>query len=529
MKIPTTEQIQVSLEQFITINSMGKIIETVVKSFNGGIINDPRTNRENVAKIITNFDVLTDIYRAIPYRNSESGDTAPTTSKKQNFCIALRTGTTYSLYALGVVSGTARAEILYKDITTGGSNDLGDSGWATPTANQSASGTTDFNLFVYYKKRNLIFGGKASQYIWAFSPSGSAFSETERDLTSYTNLAQGLVHSKDDILYIPYDNKIAKLDDSTWTNTALTLPSHLFIRSIWEDGNNLMIACAPLSGVGESIIYVWDRDSSLTTLSETIKSGTEKLLIADKTDGVNISISLSGSNSTRNNDRVIFRYLNGNIPIKFAELVGGSNSTLLPIAKQVINNRLYFMMSITLNGSVRNGVWSVGRDYVNGGFSIIHERTPNNDTALSTPILYSFFFVGDYLFQSYNSSSAFALSKTNDSEAYTDSTSIIETKIYNNGDSSYTKELRTATVMFEPLPANGQVVLKYKIDAETSFTTLYTYSTDNGISHGTGNIESSSTNLSQYKEIQFRIESVGGAVITGFKFKSEIIKDNDNG
>ena len=88
---------------------MGKIIETKITRFDGGMVNDPRDPSENTARVITNFDILTDAHRMTPYRSSESGDSAPTTSKKKNFCVALRTGTTYSLYALGVVSGTAKA------------------------------------------------------------------------------------------------------------------------------------------------------------------------------------------------------------------------------------------------------------------------------------------------------------------------------------------------------------------------------------------------------------------------------------
>ena len=79
--------------------------------------------------------------------------------------------------------------------------------------------------------------------------------------------------------------------------------------------------------------------------------------------------------------------------------------------------------------------------------------------------------------------------------------------------------------MTEPLPTAGQVVIKYRKDEDlnddTTWTTIFTNTTDNSISHDAVNI--SGEVLTQYKEIQFRIESTGGAVITGLKYKYEFI------
>ena len=502
---------------------MGKIIETKLVRWDGGMVNDPRDSRENTARVVTNFDILTDSYKMTPYRSSESGDSAPTTSKKKNFCVALRTGTTYSLYSLGVISGTAKAEVLFKDLTTGASNDLDDSGWATPSNNQSSAGTSATDLFVNYKLAGLIIGARAGTNLWAFSPTGSVWSDSWQALT-YTNIAQGLVHSKDDILYIPYDNKIATYNHTgtAYNATALTLPSHLYITSICEDGNYLLIGCAPLSGVGYSVVYKWDRDSSLATLADSISWGEETLKILDKIDGIVVGISLSGGNSTRFSDRVICRYLSGDSAVKIPglEFLGGT-TTILPIAKQKINNRLYFMMQITLNGAVREGVWSIGRNNSNSPMTVIHERTPNNDTALTNGALYNFFSVGDYMFISYADNSSEALSKTDDTATYS-ATSIYESKIFNAGDSSLKKDLIGTTLMYEKLAAGASATVKYRVDGATSWTTIFTDAVDDSISHSAINIESTGATLPKdYKEIEFRLESIN-AKITAFSFMEEI-------
>ena len=496
-----------------------------VNQFNGGMVNDSRDPRENVTRVATNFDILTNQYRMTPYRRSESGDSGASTSKKENFVIALGTGTEYRLYGLGVVSGTGRAEILMKTLGTGGSGDLSDATWLTPANNAAASGTVNFDLFVYYRYTTVansrIFGASTNR-IWSYDPTSTAAFDDAGRAINYTNIAQGLVHSKDDILYIPYDNKIAKNNQGVWTDAAITIPSHLYITSICETGNFLAIAAAPLSGNGASRVYLWDRDSSLTTLSENIYWGEGIIKVLEDIDGFLIGISFSGGNSTRFNDRIVFRYWqSGPSGIEFESLIG-TTSSIMPIAKQKVNNRIYFMLSANLNGSVREGVWSIGRSSANSAFGIIHERTPNNSTALSSGLLNNFFLVGDFMFISYVDSSVYYLSKTDDQASYS-ATSIYESTInpkMTELDKMSKKQLVSVTAHYVKLPSAGQVVMKYKVDGG-SYTTIFTEigtDTVNPVFTET-TIDASGTQFTSGREYEFRLESTGGAEITGFSYK----------
>lgn len=510
---------------------MGKIKEIKIDRFDGGIVNDPRNNRENVARVVTNFDILTDKKRMIPYRDSESGDSAPTTSQKQNFAIALRTGTTYSLYGLGVKSGATTAEVLYKDLTTGGTLDLGDAGWTASGNYQSASGATDFECFVYYKKQGLIYGVRAKQYIWSFSPGGGAWTDTDSSGdfgAAATHIAQGLVPSND-LLYIPHDNKIASKDAAgAFTVAALTLPTYLYITSICEYGNYLAIAAAPISGFGNSKVFLWDTNS--TSWSEQYDWGEGDLRIIEEVNGALVGISATwgttGGSTSRFLSRVTFRRLVGNQSEVIEELTGSMPTSFvgaLPLYKQKKNNRLHFQMAITLNGTIREGVWSIGRNSQSEPFTIVHERTPNNDTALSSGILNGFYYAGDFLFQTYQSG-AFATKKTNDTASYT-AKSIYESLIFNDNEPRHKKKLLGVTVSTEFLPTAGQVVLQYQINENigtTSWVTVFTNTTDDSIHHSAVNIESSGAALPEFKEIQFRIESTGGAVITGLNFRYDV-------
>jgi len=73
------------------------------------------------------------------------------------------------------------------------------------------------------------------------------------------------------------------------------------------------------------------------------------------------------------------------------------------------------------------------------------------------------------------------------------------------------------------LPTAGQVVMKYRVNNETSYTTIFTDTTDNDITHSAVNIESSGATLPQFRELQLRVESTGNAEITGISLKWEEI------
>ena len=87
------------------------------------------------------------------------------------------------------------------------------------------------------------------------------------------------------------------------------------------------------------------------------------------------------------------------------------------------------------------------------------------------------------------------------------------------------KQLLGISATHEYLPASGQIAIKYKKDNETSFSTLTTNTTDGTIRTTAINDANKST-LPKFKEITFRIESTGGAVPTGLRFKVKDIDDD---
>src|SRR6185295_16978423 len=122
----------------------------------------------------------------------------------------------------------------------------------------------------------------------------------------------------------------------------------------------------------------------------------------------------------------------------------------------------------------------------------------------------SFGSAGNFFFIAYNADGS--IDKTDDAANYT-FTSILETQIVDFGDIDPDKTLLTFKISFVKLTSGQSVVLKYKVDDQTSWTTVGSYSTVGGVSKTFLNIESTGDNFSSGHEFRFRIESLGGCQI----------------
>ncbi len=510
--------------------------KVILTKYNGGIVNDTRNPASNVARVVTNFDINGFPSSLVPYRDSENGNNNAATDLMRNWCIAKNTssptsGSDYSLFGLARQDAANRVRILKKNLTIGAATDLDDATWTESANNTEATQTSpNYDFFMYYPKLGMVFGAHNSRYIFEYDPDGgTAFNGTDADLTSFTNIAQGIVHSKDDCMYVPYDNKIAKNDNGTWTNAALTLPSQYYITSICEFNDDIAIAAAPTSGLGNSRVFIWDRSTTLATVKENIDWGYGALKVLEEIDGYLVGISILGNNTTAQKNRIIFRYYTGAGAKAFNEVYDtgtGTQVTSLPIYKQKIGGRIHFMLSISMNGARREGVWSFGKNET-GTWTLVHERTPDNDTQTENAgqgALRGFFYVGDYLFQAFvNTSSEHEVTKTNDSASFT-ATSIFESTV-NQGmdleDKIKLKQLKSISIGYKTVSgAAGQVVVKYKVDGG-SYTTVATCTTT-----GVNVFEftaASGVHFTSGREYEFRIESTLGAEIINFEYDYAVI------
>lgn len=481
-----------------------------LNNFGQSMVTDPRQSRG--VQLVKHFDNFTRPNTLVPYRSTEDAYSSQADFQGQNFLMY-----NSELYALGRQVSVARASISKL-------NDITSTSWSTPSnAGDGTYTITNYNLFVEYKG---ILWGANSNGLWSYNVGSTTFTANAQALT-YTHITQGLVYSKDDILYVGYTNSTSsyiasKNGSNAWNTTALTLPSNVIVTSLCEYGNFLAIACRPSQIGGKSVVYLWDRDSTLTTLSESIDLGNKDIYTMENIDGYLVMVSLVPSLTSSNPSKLIFSYYAGggsdtvleNLTQRFADSTVSSI-----VGKQKYNNRLFFGITGTSFGGITYdyvGVWSIGR--VNGEFSVNFTYKPDNDTLPQQ--VKGFYIVRDFVFTSYLDAGTgdYGMSKTNDQASFT-ATSVYKTQINDgmaNDHKPLKKQLMAVAVTYEPLPANGQVVLKYKVDNE-SYVTVFTETTDNA--QFTEASKAGSTEFTSGRDYEFIIESTGGAVITGLAYK----------
>lgn len=481
-----------------------------INNFGQSMVSDPRSSRG--VQLVKHFDNFTRSNALVPYRDVEDAYSGQTTFQGQNFLMY-----NSELYVLGRQPSVARALILKK-------TDITDTHWSSPANGEDPTNViTNYNLFAEYKG---VLWGTNTQGLWSYNV-GTATFTTVAQAFSYTNVTQAIIHSKDDIFYFGYTNSTAsyiasKNGAGAWNITALTLPSNVIVTSLCEYGNFLAIACRPSQIGGKSIVYLWDRDSTLTTVSESIDLGNKDVYVMENIDGILTFVSTTPYLTSANPSKLIFSYYAGggsdtvltNLTPRLSGAIGVS-----VIGRQKYDNRLYFGLTATSwSGTIYDyvGVWSIGR--VNGEFLVQFSFKPDNDTLPQH--IKGFYIVRDFVYISYQDASTgdYGMSKTNDQALFT-CTSVYTTQI-NDGmpanDKPKKKQLNAVVVTYEPLPANGQVVLKYKVDNE-SYATVFTETTNNA--QFTEMTLAGSTQFTAGRDYQFQIESTGGAVITGFGYR----------
>ena len=494
---------------------MGKIIETKINRFDTGMVDDFRSS--NGAAVIKHFDIHNYPHKLSPIRG-------PVAIGDGHVIDNIIVGTDGLFYGLGTDDLNPTLQQLYKI------SDLSSPSWTALTNSKSGSAVI-YDLFVEYKN---YFYTARSAYIGRYDRTDVASSTPTYSNVAWTNIAQGVVHPKDDILYIPYDNYIWSLNGHAGSPniTALTLPSYFRITSIVPYGNYLAIAATPVNNVAlGSIVYLWDRDATLATLSESIDWGTGVLKVINVLDGYLIGFSDVGgaSSSVLDRDSIEIKVYFGGTPQLLGQISTRKQTTNAPDA--VINTRvnfirgrkLYFSLTISGGGTSPSlkGLWAIGKNS-QGQFSYNIERVATNDNSETAVRAASI--IGNYACMVHTASGTTVISNAQSALAsiFT-ATSVFESLIYNANDSSLKKNLIGVSVTTEPLPAAGQIVLKYRTDENINdesagWTTIFTEATDDSISYSAVN-----SLPKDYKEIQFRIESIGGAQPTGLSFKEDIL------
>lgn len=482
--------------------------------------------------ISKHFDIFTYPNRLYPFR----GMSADTTGTGIGNIIV---GSDGVFYGLGWASAQHMIGAVWK--RTGGV-------WAESPNN--AADLINYSSLVEYHDvsgNTRLFHSTASNAIAIIDPTFVAGASSHT--LSYTNICQGFVHPKDDCLYFGYDNKIAVNNNGTWTDVALTLPAYYRVTSLTNYGNYLAIACTPSvngtdgSGAGgrQAVVYLWDRDTSLTTVSEAINWGMGKLQVINNLDGylVGISDTEGSSNAVLDFDSISIKMYSGGVPVQVKEIATikqtstAPDASINPRVNFIYKNRLYFSCNI-MSGSTSPsyyGLWSFGKSKISNGYAVTLERvatTDNSETGVLAAAI-----IGDEVSMCYNTEGT--LSFTNTAVSAGDqwtATSVYESVINPSMegrlyrlDKIQQKQLLTFACHYLPLPTTGQVVAKYRVDG-SAWATIFTETTDGSVvTEMTFDATGGRLGLVG-RNFEFRLESTGFAQIVGYSYKYEVNDSN---
>jgi hypothetical protein len=474
------------------------------------------------------FDIFTYPNRLTPLRGVEADETAGTQIGM------MIVGSDGLVYGLGKDSGNNNPEV-YKKADSGTAWD--------DVANTLPGGTPFYSVFAEYQSFFYFIASGRYLVKMATNGSGTGNNTTFLDLTSVTTATQAVLHPKDDILYVGYNNKIATVNASVGTAAALTLPSYLTITSIAPYGNMLAIAAVPTTaltagpggGGYSSVVYLWDRDTSLTTVTESIDWGTGLLRVINVLDGVLIGFSESVFSTTeiRERDSVIIKGYTGSVPFLIKEISTNRQTTtspnvlINPRVNFVYRNKLYVSLNI-VGGSTSPtfyGLWCVAKSKTSDRYIVFLERQATNDA--SDTGVFAAAAVGD-IFYTAHTALGTSTRTNNDNHAADHSTAFSATSLYeslvnpgmNEADYFRSKKLGGVACYYTPLLAGGSVTVKYRVDSSGDWTTVFTDSTDGSTGFET-NVPSSDQ-FTDGRFYEFRIESTGNAEILGFAYKYSV-------
>ena len=466
--------------------------EYTLNNFWGGMADSIREQSGAKFEVAKHFDIFSDPKRLIPYKTVAANNSGLVTGNQiANFIVE---GTW--AYALGRNSSTDVSKIF---ANTGAS-------WeAMTTAEATSAGQArPTKLFIKYKS---VIYGKRGNFIWSYTLATNTFNESERatDTGSAVAYTNGIIGKANGYLYIPVNNVLHVFDGSNWSTAPLTIPSDEYIIGLANYGSYLAVLTS------KSYIYIWDFVKTLADEIVELEDGSYSVL--GSIGGILVAV---GQKTTPvGSEMVMSQWAGGTPEVFFRKILPSTVSIVQGVCRQKYG-KMFFAVNDITTGRPYQGIWAVGRRKAGYPFAvtIAFDYLENGGTAsnisnfdLDTSDI--FISTEDYLVHKISGSTY----------ATVNPISYIETTKFIAGQEA---KPMVVSMNYAPLPAAGVVKLYYRKDAETSWTLIFTDSTDNSLGHVSDIVEGSTTYpLPDFAEIQFRMESLGGAEITEFKFKAK--------
>lgn len=506
--------------------------KVILNDFSGGLGEDIREFKTNTFAKSKNFDIKSYPNKIVPYNGVLSQGQNGNTYSSGAVITTLSNGI-QRLAFLGASDSTYYPRFYGKSDASLTSSVVGySSGDPTTTGYKVAFGT-----FIEYKNK-LICMGYSSSDVKMYSYDGAATTfATVGTISAYPtnisipNIPKPFRHPLTDNLYCAAGNVIG-INTGSGFSTWGYLPTDCWVTSLTAYGNYLAIATAPRNIGGRSRVFLWNMNTSDTTVSEIVDFGEGDLKVLENIGGSLVGVLVSSSSFTIKKQIRLYTY-NGGSPELVKSITGseysltgeGTTQLRVNIFKAKKGEELYFSAEFPVGGELLNQIWVAGKNR-NGEWYMTPDRYVNGSTDIDN--INGFDFIGDHMFVGFDSGSfyrTYALSDMVDSSLYEQATldTLINPKMLVE-DRDKKKKLKGISLTST---AGGVFTISYSVDGSDFVNIISETLGANTTKEATR--EADGKPFKTGREFQFRLHVASQTVATGepdiseFSYKYDVI------
>lgn len=509
---------------------MGKVKQILINRYDGGIAFDTRNAAASQYSTSLNFDIFKKPSTLSPIRGIESDQAYSGAGGFKAYKAAAFGGS----FAGGIVYAWARkttsdtgvklweksptdanwapSQFLISDVST----DIeATSGCPVPGAQIVWNSDTSGGLMgwsIVNSADSLTSGSR--RLVLLSQKAGVSSSLSKKVLASNPTYEPKLILGQDGNVYVSSGRSLHRCNtDGTVTDDVLQFSASFTITSMCTFGFYLVLL---IKGFASSRLVLWDYKES--QVSESVDLGEGTAFAVENLNGTLIIVMDKFVNTTFNglgtsNGQGVMQikaWGGGQSVVTITEFKAGG--VLAGATKNYHfrkNNGMYWYAKIPLDATpstYAEGIWSFGRITSSQPYALsLHREVPAN--------FVSFHMQGDYTYLAHGTDGS--VSRTHNDDTY-DLTSTYESAIFDDNNPTQEKQFVEARLGFEKLTSGQTVTLKYRKDGATTWTTVSPVP-----AIATGDVSADYPMEGNFREMQFRIESTGGAKINTLKMVYE--------
>lgn len=484
--------------------------QVIVNKYDGSIAENIRDYQENEHESSSNFTLTKPhILEAIPDTIVDTSTGDPITDLKLTDVILDATDNAV-LVALGKKSSSSSNMAFFK------SDALGNA-W-TITAQRGAGIVLPNTLFSYKGKAHALELNGSDTKLIRYTDDSTATDRGTLTGATQSNLPKPFVHPEDGKAYMGSGYIIGTWDDTTLTTFSTMIPTDKTITSFAGYGSYLAIGVKPTTNVGNSLTYLWGRDTTLNTAQGIIDWGFGNLIALENIGEILVAVLVvQNTNTTITSKLQLKTWSGGEVQtVQEIELASGIGTAIPPYNfKAKTRNSLYFTLSAD------TCIYKVTKNK-DGVFTLNRERFVANGSSPST--INGFSLINDIMWVGYSISggatNTFFHNKLSATATNYTNTCTYKTMINPNmvlTDRGKDKQLTGVRLLITGIASSGTTTLKYYVDGGVVATIEAKANTSGEIYIESTN-ESDGKALKSGKEFQFLIESTGNAKIKEFAY-----------